>query len=118
MNCVPSLDMERKNRNPLLSMHVTPLRSTVQVRPFCARCLFFQLVLSSPTHGSTKRPSSVHLCSVSVSAMVIRNIRVARFLRSVAEVASFTDQCYKPISNYFPALNFYERDIVRNRLRI
>jgi hypothetical protein len=50
--------------------------------------------------------------------MVIRNIRVARFLRSVAEVASFTDQCYKPISNYFPALNFYERDIVRNRLRI
>jgi hypothetical protein len=72
--------MERKNRSPLLSMNVTPLRSTVHVRPFCERCLFFQQVFSSPTHGCTKRPSRVHLCSVAVSTIVIRNIRVARFL--------------------------------------
>src|ERR1700751_915633 len=76
--------MVRKNRSPLLSMNVPPLRSTVHVRPFSARCLFFQHVLSSPTHGCTKRPSRVHLCSVAVSAIVIRNIPVAPFLPSVA----------------------------------
>src|ERR1700741_1444452 len=87
---VPSFDMVRKNRSPLLSMNVTALRSTVHVRPFCARCLFFQHVLSSPTHGCTKRPSRVHLCSVAVSAIVIRNLPVARFLCSVARVPSST----------------------------
>jgi hypothetical protein len=86
IKCGPSLDMVRRSRSPLLSMNVTPLRSTVHPRPFCARCLFFQHVLSSPTHGWTKRPSRVHLCSVAVSAIVIRSIRVARFLRSVAGV--------------------------------
>ena len=76
--------MVRRSRSPLLSINVTSLRSTVHPRPFCARCLFFQHVLSSLTHGSTKRPSRVHLCSVAVSAIVIRSIRVARFLRPVA----------------------------------
>jgi hypothetical protein len=74
MNCVPSSDMVRKSLCPPLSMKVTPLRSTVHARPFWDRCLFFQHVLSSPTHGPTKRPSSVHLCSVAISATVIRNI--------------------------------------------
>ena len=78
--------MIRRSRSPLLSMNVTSLRSTVHPRPFCARCLFFQHVLNSPTHGWTKRPSRVHLCSVAVSAIVIRSIRVARSLRPVASV--------------------------------
>ena len=86
IKCVPSIDMVRSSRSPLLSMNVTSLRSTVHPRPFCARCLFFQHVLSSPTHGWTKRPSRVHLCSVAVSAIVIRIIRVARFLRPVEGV--------------------------------
>src|SRR5580700_7179411 len=74
MNCVSSFDIVRKSLCPPLSMNVIPLRSTVHARPFCDRCLFFQHVLNSPTHGPTKRPSSVHLCSVGVSATVIRNI--------------------------------------------
>src|SRR6202795_1315295 len=77
MNCVPSFDMVRKSLCPPLSMNVTPLRSTVHAPPFWARCLFFQHVLSSPTHGPTKRPSSVHLCSATISAIVIRNISIA-----------------------------------------
>src|SRR5580704_15860963 len=77
MNCVPSLAMVRKSLCPPLSMNVTPLRSTVHVRPFWDRCLFFQQVLSSATQGPTKRPSSVHLCSVVISAIVIRNISMA-----------------------------------------
>lgn len=92
-------------------MKVTPLRSTVHPRPFCARCLFFQHVLSSPTHGWTKRPSRVHLCSVAVSAIVIRSIRVARFLRSVAGVlrppAGLTTQ--------FQAPSLHDGRVVRER---
>src|SRR5580692_5876287 len=91
--------MLRRSRSPLLSMNVTPLRSTEHPRPFCARCLFFQHVLSSPTHGWTKRPSRVHLCSVAVSAIVIRSMRVARFLRPVAGVLSSTDRFDHPISS-------------------
>src|SRR5580700_3508798 len=103
--------MVRRSRSPLLSMDVTPLRSTVHPCPFCARCLFSQHVLSSPTHGWTKRPSRVHLCSVAVSAIVIRSIRVARFLRLVAGVL-------RPptgLTTQFPASSLHEGRVVRER---
>ena len=103
--------MVRRSRSPLLSMNVTSLRSTVHPRPFCARCLFFQHVLSSPTHGWTKRPSRVHLCSVAISAIVIRSIRVARFLRPVAGVL-------RPptgLTTQFQAPSLHEGGVVRER---
>jgi hypothetical protein len=118
MKFVPSFDMVRKSRSPLLSMHVIRLRSTVHVRPFCGRCLFFQFALSSPTHGCTKRPSRVHLCSVAVSAIVIRSIRVARFLRPAAVVPSSAERFDQLISSASPTRNIQELDVVRNRLRI
>jgi hypothetical protein len=111
IKCVPSFDMVRKSRSPLLSMNVTSLRSTVHPRPFCARCLFFQHVLSSPTHGWTKRPSRVHLCSVAISAIVIRSIRVARFLRPVAGV-------FRPptgLTTQLQAPSLHEGGVVRER---
>jgi hypothetical protein len=49
--------------------------------------------------------------------MVIRSIRVARFLLSVAEVHSSAGRFDRSIPSAFPTLNLHERDIIRNRLR-
>src|SRR5467141_4550019 len=72
-SCAPFLDMARSSRSPLLSMNVTSLRSMMQARLSWLLCAFFQVVLSSLTHGPTKRPCTIHLLSVAVSVMVIFN---------------------------------------------
>src|SRR6266446_3880121 len=71
ISCAPFLHMARSSRSPLLSMNVTSLRSIMQARLSWLRCAFFQVVLSSLTHGPTKRPCTIHLLSVAVSVMVI-----------------------------------------------
>ena len=59
-------------------------RDRTKIDRACASVLssvpLFPLVLSSPTRGPTNRPSSVHLCSVAVSATVIRNISLTPVL--------------------------------------
>src|SRR6266404_7905792 len=71
ISCAPFLHMARSSRSPLLSMNVTSLRSIMQARLSSLRCALFQVVLSSLTHGPTKRPCTIHLLSVAVSVMVI-----------------------------------------------
>src|SRR6266436_7319836 len=71
ISCAPFLHMARSSRCPLWSMNVTSLRSIMQARLSWLRCAFLQVVLSSLTHGPTKRPSTIHLVSVAVSVMVI-----------------------------------------------
>jgi len=55
---------------------------------------------------------------VAVSVIVIRNIRVARFLRSLAVVPSFAGRFEHSIASASPTLNLHEWGAVRNRLRI
>src|SRR2546428_516656 len=73
MNCAPSFDMVRKSLSPFLSINVTSLRSTVHFLLLSVRRVFFQLLLSSPTHKPTKRPCRIHFSSVGVSVLVIFN---------------------------------------------
>src|SRR6266849_6094726 len=71
ISCAPFLDIARSSRSPLLSMDVTSSRSIMQARLSWLRCALFQVVLSSLTHGPTKRPCTIHFLSVGVSVMVI-----------------------------------------------
>src|SRR6266849_6712399 len=71
ISCAPFLHMARSSRSPFLSMNVTSLRSIMQARLSWLLCALFQVVLSSLTHGPTKRPCTIHLLSVAVSVMVI-----------------------------------------------
>src|SRR5580692_5787507 len=78
MSSAPPLDNSASAFSPPLSMKVTPVRSTTHLRSRRTACVLAQLDFSSEIHGSTSRPSSVHLCSVSVSAIVIRSIPITR----------------------------------------
>src|SRR5712664_2163383 len=84
MSSAPPLDNAASTFSPLLSMKVTPVRSTTHLRSRRAISVFVHVDFSSDVHGSTSRPSSVHLCSESVSAIVIRSIPMTRFFRPVA----------------------------------
>src|SRR5258708_4069937 len=72
-NCTSCLAMARSSLSPPLSMNVTSLRSSTHFRPLPVRCVFLQLVLSSRTHGPTKRPCRIHFSSAGVSVLVIFN---------------------------------------------
>ena len=80
MNCAPRLDMVRRSFSPAWSTEVTSLRSTTHVHTLRLRYAFFQFVLSSLTHGSTKRPCRTHRISAGVLVMVIfsTDLRIAR----------------------------------------
>jgi len=80
MNCAPRLDMVRRSFSPAWSTEVTSLRSTMHVQTLRLRYAFFQFVLSSLTHGSTKRPCRTHRISAGVLVMVIfsTDLRIAR----------------------------------------
>src|SRR6202035_1854503 len=71
MNRAPRLDIARKSFSPAWSTEVTSLRSTMHVHTLRLRYAFFQFVLSSLTHGSTKRPCRTHRISAGVFVMVI-----------------------------------------------
>src|SRR5580700_3788206 len=71
MNCAPRLDMARRSFSPARSTEVTSLKSTTHVQTLRLRYAFFQFVLSSLTHGSTKRPCRTHRISAGVFVMVI-----------------------------------------------
>src|SRR5260370_3197873 len=71
ISCAPFLHMARSSRSPLLSMNVRSLRSIMQARLSSLRCALFQVVLSSLTHGPTKRPCTIHLLSIAISVMEI-----------------------------------------------
>src|ERR1700676_3613534 len=71
MNCTPSLDIARRSFSPARSTEMTSLRSITHVQTLRLRYAFFQFVLSSLTHGSTKRPCRTHRISAGVLVMVI-----------------------------------------------
>src|SRR5467141_3318636 len=91
-SCAPFLDMARKSRSPLLSMNVTSLRSIMQARLSWLLCALFQVVLSSLTHGPTKRPCTIHLLSVAVSTMVIFNTSTSQACDAHASACSQGDR--------------------------
>jgi hypothetical protein len=90
MSCAPFFDIARSNRSPPLSMNVTSLRSITQVRLSSIPCALFQVVLSSLTHGSTKRPCTIHLLSVGVSVMVIFSTSASHLLSVWPELGKAT----------------------------
>ena len=71
-----------------------------------------------PTVGPAglQQSSTIHLCSDSVSAIVIRSIPMAR-ASSTGAVPS-TLNWFASISNSSPTPHFHERDVARERLRI
>ena len=73
MNCTPFLDIARRSFSPARSTEMTSLRSITHVQTLRLRYAFFQFVLSSLTHGSTKRPCRTHRISAGVWVMVIFN---------------------------------------------
>jgi hypothetical protein len=71
MNCAPRLDMARRSFSPAWSTEVTSLRSTTHVQTLRLRYAFLQFVLSSLTHGSTKRPCRTQRISAGVLVTMI-----------------------------------------------
>src|SRR5216684_3709455 len=92
ITCAPFLHMARSSRSPLLSMNVTSLRSIMQARLSWLLCALFQVVLSSLTHGPTKRPCTIHLLSVAVSMMVIFSTSTSQARRAGASACSQGDR--------------------------
>ena len=76
-NSTPSLPISDRSFSPLSSMKVTSLRSTIvgASNPTWRRCC--QHARNSATHGLVNCPHRISLCSVSVSACVIRNMPLA-----------------------------------------
>src|ERR1700739_2974129 len=71
MNRAPFLDLALRSFSPAGSTDVTSLRSITHVQTLRLRYAFFQFVLSSLTHGSTKRPCKTQRISAGVLVMLI-----------------------------------------------
>src|SRR5260370_20240193 len=103
MSSAPPLDNSVSALSPLLSIKVTPVRSTTHLRSRRAGCVCVQRDFSSETNGWTSRPSTVHFCSDSVSAIVIRNIPITRFFRPVLLLFGHRDLSFALFPNRWPS---------------